>query len=103
VVSEADTGLRDRLAIARLEARVATLEEALIRRSRELRALQRHLCAGDLAMLVRIVHGLPTSVVTAFDVELWHETTDLTPGDVEETLRDLWASLAPEQPTSDDD
>jgi hypothetical protein len=102
VVNEADAEREDRLAIARLEARVAALEEALIRRSRELRELQHHLCAADLARLVRIVHGLPASAAGAFDVELWNETTDLTPAEVEDTLRDLWASLAPEQAADDD-
>jgi hypothetical protein len=103
VVSGPDATREDRWAIARLEARVAALEEALIRRSRELRELQRHLCPGDLARLVRIVHGLPASAATVFDVELWDETTDLTSAEVEDTLRDLWASLAPEQAASDDD
>ena len=102
-MSEPHPSREDRWAIARLEARVATLEELLIQRSRELRELQRQLCAGDLARLVRIVHGLPASVDTAFDVELWHETTDLTSAEVEDTLRDLWASLAPERSETDDE
>ena len=103
MVSEQHPSREDRWTIARLEARVAALEDALIRRSVELRVLQSHLCAADLAMLVRIVHGLPAATRTDFDVELWHETTDLTSGEVEDTLRDLWASLAPERAVADDD
>ena len=40
--------------IARLEARVASLEAALLRRSRELRLLQASLCPRDLRTLERL-------------------------------------------------
>jgi hypothetical protein len=96
-------GDEDRLTIARLEARVTALEEALERRSRELRALQRHLCPADLAILVRIVNGLPALPSHAFEPELWDEGSATRPADVEDTLGALWASLAPDSSGSDVD
>ena len=95
MVSGGSSSQADRWAIARLEARVAALEEALARRSRELRALQRHLCPTDLAILTRVTNGLPPLPSQAFEPELWNETTELRPADVGETIQDLWASLAP--------
>jgi hypothetical protein len=103
VVSAADSSPADQLTIARLEARVAALEGALARRSRELRALQRHLCPADLAVLVRIANGLTPMPSQAFEPELWEETTDLRPADVKGTLSDLWASLEPVQGSLDAD
>lgn len=93
----------DRLAIARLEARVAALEQALERRSRELRALQRQLCPADLAILTRITNGLAPVPLQAFEPDLWHETTALRPADVGGTLTELWASLNPEPGDADVD
>jgi hypothetical protein len=85
----------EELRIARLEARVAALEEALVRRSRELLELQGHLCGRDVALLARVEAGLPLLPAGPLDPELWRETTQLTAADVEETLRGLWSSLAP--------
>ncbi len=79
--------------VAYLEARVEALEEALAQRSRELRLLQKHLPQEGLLLLSRIQNGLPPLSRQAYELELWHETTELVPADVEDTLRDLWQSL----------
>jgi hypothetical protein len=81
-------------AVARLEARVAALEAALERRSRERRRIQAALPPRDLVALSRILAGLPPRPVSPYDPERWRETTELTPADVEETLTDLWGSLS---------
>lgn len=83
------------LRIARLEARVAALEGALVRRSAELRELQRHLSSRELLNLSRLAGGLPPVPRGRYDLEVWSETTALTTANVEETLLDLWQSLAP--------
>ena len=70
--------------IAFLEARVAALEEALRRRSRALSAIQAQVCATDLQLIARIEAG-PTA-----DPSLLPESTETTPADVEETMRELW-------------
>lgn len=85
------------MTIARLEARVTALEDALVRRSRELRALQRHLCPRDLTILQRLRSGLCPIPRGPFDPELWDESTSLYPADVANTLRLLWDSLAVDQ------
>jgi len=84
----------DAATVARLEARVAALEAALERRSRELRSLQAVLPPRDLVALSRRLAGLPPRPVSPYDPEGWRETTELTAADVEETLTDLWQSLA---------
>jgi hypothetical protein len=81
--------------IARLEARIAALEAALEERSRELRAIQQHVCPRDLILISRLRAGLPPLPRGAFEPAFWRETTQLTPADVEETLRDLWSSIVP--------
>lgn len=81
--------------IARLEGRIAALENALDRRSRELRLLQATLCPADLVQLARIADGLPPLPQIAHQLEYWTETTVITPAEVEATLADLWASLTP--------
>jgi len=81
--------------IARLEGRVVALEAALERRSRQLRQLQQHLSARDLAVLARLESGLPPLPAGPFEPDLWRETTALTTADVTATLRDLWRSLTP--------
>lgn len=83
------------LRIARLEARVAALEQALVRRSSELRELQRHLPNRELLNLSRLTGGLPPIPRGRYDLEVWRETTALSTANVEETLLDLWQSLAP--------
>jgi hypothetical protein len=84
---------RAMLRITELEARVAGLEAALERRSRELRELQRHLCPRDLALLGRIASGLPAA--SPLDSLDWEESTDVRSAEVDEVLRGLWASVAP--------
>jgi hypothetical protein len=79
--------------IARLEARVAALEAALEERSRELRRIQRAVCRRDLVLISRLRAGLPALPRGAYEPAFWRETTELTPADVEETLRDLWSSV----------
>ncbi|HEX5760384.1 MAG TPA: hypothetical protein VF121_14440 [Thermoanaerobaculia bacterium] len=92
----------EQLEIARLEAQVAALEAALDRRSRQLRTLQERLCARDLALLARLESGLPPLPSGPFDPDVWRETTALTGADVEETLDELWRSLAPPDAEPDD-
>jgi hypothetical protein len=81
--------------IARLEGRISALEEALDRRSRELRLLQGALCPRDLVQLARIADGLPPLPRIAHRPEYWTETTVIAPADLESTLEDLWVSLTP--------
>jgi hypothetical protein len=81
--------------VARLQARVTALEAALEERSRELRLIQRHVCQRDLLLIARLRAGLPPFPLGAYEPAFWRETTELTPADVEETLRDLWLSLTP--------
>ena len=83
------------LRIAWLEGRVAALEAALERRSQELRLLQRHLCARDLAQLARLTAGLPPLPRIACEPGFWRETRELTVADVPETMEALWSSLHP--------
>ncbi len=81
--------------IARLEGRIAALEGALERRSRELRLLQSSLCPTDLVQLARIADGLPPLPRIACQLEYWTETTEIVPANLESTLEDLWAALTP--------
>jgi hypothetical protein len=90
--------LDEKREIARLNARVAALEAALKERSRELCLIQRHVCHRDLLLISRLRAGLPPLPLGAYEPAFWHETTDLTVADVEETLRDLWTSLTPPSP-----
>jgi len=80
--------------IARLRARVAVLEAALERRSRELRLVQKHLCSRDLVVVSRVSAGLPLAK-GAYDPVLWLETTEVTEADIQETLEDLWIAVTP--------
>jgi hypothetical protein len=89
--------------VARLEARIAALESALERRSQELRAIQRHVCKRDLALISRIQSGLPPLPPPSCDLVFWRETTEMTPADVGETLEGLWSSLTPLPGLADDD
>jgi hypothetical protein len=66
--------------IARLHARVAGLEAALERRSRELRLIQQHVCSRDLIVVSRVCAGLPLAK-GAYDPSLWIETTAVTEAD----------------------
>ena len=84
-----------RLRIARLAGRVAALEDALDRRSRELRLLQTLLRPVDLMQLARLADGLAPLPRLAHQPEYWNETTLIAPADLEETLQDLWTSLTP--------
>lgn len=88
--------------IAYLEARVAALEAALEARSNAFVRLQRHLLPEDLLLVSRLDSGLPPLPRQAYDLSLWTETTELTPADVEETLRDLWRSLTVLEDAADD-
>ena len=81
--------------IARLEARVATLERKLAERSAWIRALARDARDEELIRLERSVLGLPPLPRAGFGLRGWAETTTLSSGDVESTLRELWRSLTP--------
>lgn len=83
------------LELARLETRVAALEAALERRSGELRRIQRALPGRELVVVSRLLAGLPPFPTDPYDPRGWRETTALSAADVEETLTDLWRSLAP--------
>ena len=89
--------------IARLEARVAALEDALGRRSKLLRKLQEHLCARDLVLLGRLEAGLPPLPRFQVDPLLWGETHTFVAAEVEELLEDLWISVTPGPGGGDDD
>jgi|GEM_PF-3110547 len=91
----ADIARDSELRIARLEGRVAALEAALERRSKELRVLQRHLCPHDLAQWTRLMAGLPPLPRIACEPSYWRETRELSVADVPETLEALWSSLYP--------
>jgi hypothetical protein len=82
--------------IARLRARIAALEAALERRSRDLRLIQKHVCPIDLVMVSRVSAGLPLAK-GAYDPILWQETTDVTEADIQVTLEDLWVAVTPAQ------
>lgn len=81
--------------IARLEGRIAALEDALDRRSRELRLLQAALSPADLVQLARLADGLAPLPRIAHQLEYWSESTVIAPADLESTLEDLWLSLTP--------
>ena len=87
--------------IARLEARVATLERKLAERSAWIRALARDARDEELIRLERAVLGLPPLPRAGFGLRGWAETTSLSAGDVESTLRELWRSLTPFDRTED--
>ncbi|MEO8348439.1 MAG: hypothetical protein ABI610_05960 [Acidobacteriota bacterium] len=91
----------ERLTIARLEARVATLERKLAERSAWIRALARDARDEELIRLERSVLGLPPLPRPGFGLRGWAETTSLSSGDVESTLRELWRSLTPFELTED--
>jgi hypothetical protein len=87
--------------IVRLRARVAALEAALERRSRELRLIQKHVCVQDLVLISRACAGLPLAK-GAYDPRLWRETTDVTEADIQETLEDLWLAVTPARAGGDE-
>jgi hypothetical protein len=86
--------------MARLRARVAALEAALERRSRETRLIQRHVCSRDLVLISRVSAGLPLAK-GAYDPMLWIETTEVTEADIQDTLEDLWLAVTPAAPASE--
>ena len=81
--------------LARLRSRVNALESALVRRSKELRAIQRCVCERDLIIIARVVSGLRPLATGPFDIASWSETPLLEPADIEQTLTDLWNSTVP--------
>lgn len=90
-----DELLQSRLEIARLESRVETLEQKLRERSAWIRALARDSRDEELVRLERAVLGLPPLPRAGFGLRGWSDTTTLSVGDVEDTLRELWRSLTP--------
>lgn len=93
----------DQRRIALLEARVAALEEAIERRSRELRRIQQQVCRRDLLSISRLQAGFPPMPRGAYELTFWHETVGLRAADVEETLADLWRSLSPPRDSDQDE
>lgn len=88
------SGEDPRLAIARLEARVARLEKALKERSRVLRSLGRGACDEDVEALSRLASGRPLLLRTNVGAAGWRETR-LVAAEVEQTMKALWRSIAP--------
>ncbi len=82
---------QDDLKIAELEARVDALEEAVRKRSRELRLIQKHACSTDLVLIHRITTGLPPLPQFAYELSRWNESTTLSTTDVKKALTDLWS------------
>ena len=93
--------ISDRLKIAELEARVAALEQALEKRSRELRLIQKFACSTDLVLIHRVSCGLPPLPQYAYELSRWTETTNLTPSDVEKALTDLWTYVGMAEATAE--
>lgn len=81
--------------IARLEARVIALETKLAERSAWIRAWARDARHEDLVKLCRAVLGLPPIPRAGLGLRGWGETTELTAGEVEPTMAELWRSLTP--------
>lgn len=80
--------------IAELEAQVERLEKSLAERSALIRALGPELCDKDLVTLSRLSSGLPPLPRSGIGLAGWRESPDLSPADVEETMIELWRSLA---------
>ncbi len=80
----------DKLRIAELESRVASLEKALEKRSRELRLIQKHACSTDLVLIHRVSCGLPPLPQFAYELSRWNESPELNAAEVEKALTDLW-------------
>jgi hypothetical protein len=83
-----------RVRIAELEAQVQRLEKSLAERSDLIRALSPELCDKDLVTLSRLSSGLPPLPRSGIGLAGWRESTELSPADVEETMIELWRSLA---------
>ncbi|MEJ2084355.1 MAG: hypothetical protein P8Y44_01585 [Acidobacteriota bacterium] len=90
----APRNLADKVKIAELEARVASLEQALEKRSRELRLIQKFACSTDLVLIHRVSCGLPPLPQYAYELSRWTESTSLTRSDVEKALTDLWGYVS---------
>lgn len=83
------------LLISRLEARIEALEKHLRERSELMRALASELCTEDLISLSRLAMGLSPASRAGIGLAGWRETTALTSGDVDRTMKALWRSLSP--------
>lgn len=88
-------GMDPAATIARLEARVATLERVVADRSRLLRQVTRVVCEEDLMNLSRLAAGQPPIPRAGFGLRGWRETTSPTMGDVDKTMAELWRAAAP--------
>ena len=80
-------------AVARLEARVAALEEELERRSRVLRAITREVCERDRIVMTRVAAGRAPHPGADYSLLGFRETTELEPAEVSATLEELWEAL----------
>lgn len=78
--------------LVRLQARIASLEAALRRRSEELRHIQQRLPAADLAVIAQVMAEMAPGNVRAYSPEAWRETFQLAPSDIEAVLDELWRS-----------
>lgn len=88
--------LRERSAeVERLEARVGRLERGLADRSRLIRRLALEICDDDVLVMSWLAAGSRSPIGGNAGFRRWVETTELTPADVETTMRDLWRREAP--------
>ena len=85
------------ITIARLEARVARLEELLSERSRMVRALARGACDIDFEAISRLASGRPLLMRTGSGLHDEREERQMTSADVERTMTTLWRKVAPFQ------
>jgi hypothetical protein len=79
-------------------ARIAELERALRRRSRQLVLLLDRLPPELYGVAREILEGDPVTPRFAHPPERWEESIELVPVEVEEALADLWAATPPPQP-----
>lgn len=93
----------EQLRIAELESRVAALEQALAKRSQELRLIQKHACSTDLVLIHRVSCGLPPLPQYAYELSRWNESPHLNPAEVEKALTDLWSYVSLAEKAADAD
>ena len=85
--------LDDAIAISRLQARIQSLERMLRKSSELIGLLAREVCPDDQKLLHRIAFG-QARLPRAVDLS-WHETTQLTPSNVESSMTELWKAIVP--------
>lgn len=79
--------------VARLEARVAALEEKLEQRSGFIQAITRELCEADRITMTRVASGRAPNPGADHSLLGFRETTQLEPAEVSATMEELWEAL----------